>query len=321
MWLDLLALVILVVFAIIGAARGPLRAGMGLLALIVGYLAAILLAPMFGPAVSNALGVSEWLALPLGGTLAFAAGYGGIALLAFLLRRFGGRHDDERTPRDIFLGAIFGVVRGGLVVLLVSWLALWLDALRATGGDVPIPSVEGSAAATLTGGVVEAGVGAALGDDPAGRVAARIAARPGAAIADLEAVLENRSVEELRGDVMFWTYVEHGNVDAALNRMSFRRAANDASLRDQLAGLGLVNPESAEDPMAFRDDVAAVLYEVGPRLRGLKNDPGLQALVEDPQVVAMLQSGDTMGLLRHPGFRELVDRVTSQPGADAPRVP
>lgn len=320
MWLDLLALAILVVFAIIGAARGPLRAGMGLLALVVGYLAAILLAPFLGPLVSNALGVSEWLALPLGGTLAFAAGYGGIALLAFLLRRFGGRHDDGRTPRDIFLGAVFGAVRGGLVVLLVSWLALWLDALRATGGEVPIPTVEGSAAAALTGGVVEAGVGAALGDDPAGRMAARIAARPGAAIAELEDLLENPNVEALRGDAMFWTYVEHGNVDAATNRMSFLQVANDGSLRDQLAEIGLVNPESAQDPVAFRDDMARVLDQVGPRIRGLRNDPGLQALVEDPQVVAMLQSGDTMGLLRHPGFRELVDRVTSQPAADAPRV-
>ena len=321
MWLDLLALAILAVFAIIGAARGSLRAGMGLLALVVGYTAAILLAPALGPGVSGWLGVSEWLALPLGGTLGFAAGYGAVAVLGALLRRFAARHRDERTPRDIFLGALFGAVRGSLVVLLVSWLVLWIDALRATGADVPIPEISGSAVAALTGEVVEAGIGAALGDEPAGRVAARIASRPGAAMADLVEVLDNPNLEGLKGDTLFWTYVEHGNVDAALNRMSFRRIAQDPALRGQLAGLALVGPEAADDPRAFRDDVAAVLEEVGPRIRGLSSDPELQALMDDPQVVAMVQSGDTMGLLRHPGFRSLVDRVTSQQGEGASRVP
>lgn len=317
MWLDLLALGILAIFALVGAARGALKAGMGLLALLVGYLAAILLAPHIGPSLSEALGVSEFLALPLGGTLAFIGGFGAVSLLGALLRRLAARHDDDPSPRDRFLGAVFGAVRGGLVVLLISWLALWLDALRASGGDVPVPSVEGSAAAALTGEVVEAGIGAAMGDEPGGRLAARIAARPAAAMADFEQVLENRNIEALRSDEMFWTYVEYGNVDAALNRGSFRSVANDPSLRGRLAGLGLVDDEAAEDPFAFREDVADVLAEVGPRIRGLKNDPELQALVEDPQVVAMLQSGDTIGLLRHPGFQQLVDRVTSQQPEDA----
>jgi len=35
--------------------------------------------------------------------------------------------------------------------------------------------------------------------------------------------------------------------------------------------------------------------------------------MEDPEVVAMLQSGDTVGLLRHPEFRALVDRAISRP--------
>ena len=44
-------------------------------------------------------------------------------------------------------------------------------------------------------------------------------------------------------------------------------------------------------------------------------------VVEDPQVVAMLQSGDTIGLLRHPAFQQLVDRLTSQPGEAGSQVP
>ena len=50
-------------------------------------------------------------------------------------------------------------VRGVLVVLLVAYLALWLDALRATGRELPLSPVADSATARATGAVVEAGAG------------------------------------------------------------------------------------------------------------------------------------------------------------------
>ena len=75
---------------------------------------------------------------------------------------------------------------------------------------------------------------------------------------------------------------------------------------------GLVPQAAADDVRQFRDEMANVLREVGPRIRHLKNDPELQALAEDPEVIGILQSGDTLALLQHPGFRKLVDRVTSE---------
>jgi len=96
-----------------------------------------------------------------------------------------------------------------------------------------------------------------------------------------------------------------------MNRGSFQQLQHDASLRHKLANLALVTDEAADDPAAFRQEIGEVLREVGPRIRGLRNDPALQDLMRDPQVVAMIQSGDTLGLLGHPGFRDLVQRVTS----------
>jgi hypothetical protein len=321
MWLDLVALAILAIFGVIGAARGALRTGMGLLALVSGYTAAVLLAQPLGAPIGAALGVSEWLAVPLGGSAGFVIGYAGTALVGACLRRWSDAPDGDRSPRDRFLGACFGAVRGGLVVLLVSWLALWLDALRETGGSAPVPPVAESAAARVTGEVVERGIGAALGDQPGGRMAARLAARPAATIADMEDVLESESIQGLRSDAEFWAEVERGDVDAALARTSFRLLASDPDVRARLADLGMVREEAAADAQAFRADVADVLHQVAPRLRGLKEDPEVQALVEDPEVVAMLESGDTFGLLGHPGFQKLVDRVASGPAGEAPQLP
>ena len=315
MWLDLLALALLTVFAVMGAVRGAFATGMGLLTLLVGYCAAVLLAPVLAPPIEAWLDVPELIALPLAGSAGFFGAYAVMLFVTALLRRITERRDDEveRSPRDRFLGGVFGTVRGGLIVLLLSWLALWVDALRVTGTETPIPELGRSAAAAVTGKMVEKGLSAALADAGAGgRVIARIAARPAAAVEELQGVLDSRNVASLREDPLFWTYVEHGNVDAAMNRGAFQRVLRDRELRTRLADLGLVAPEAADDPAVFRDDVGEVLRQVGPRLRGLRDDPELHALLEDPQVVAMLQSGDTIGLLRHPGFRGLVDRVTAR---------
>jgi uncharacterized membrane protein required for colicin V production len=317
MWLDAVALVILTIFAVLGALRGALATAMGLLSLAVAYGAGLTLGPALGPSLAEQL---DW-PLPLGvaaaGTGAFLAAYVAMGVVSAVVRRLARRHDGQRSARDRFLGGAVGVVRGGLIVLLLSWLALWVDALHATGAVASAPEVGDSKAAALTGEIIESGLEAALEDaGPAGRMVARMAARPGVALSELQGVLDDPNVERLRSDSMFWTYIESGNVDAALNRMSFRRVQDDDALRRRLADLGLIDEDAVLDTRAFRNAMADVLDEVGPRIRGLKNDPQVQALISDPEVVAMLQSGDTLGLLGHAGFRSLVDRVTSQTTSD-----
>jgi len=214
--------------------------------------------------------------------------------------------------RDRFFGGLFGAVRGAFVVVLVSWLVLWLDALRATGAPAVVPEIAGSTAARATSAVVEAGVEAALsGPGPTGPFVARLAARPALAIGELQQLLANPRLEVLREDASFWSYVEAGSVDTAMGRVSFRDFAHDADLRRELAALGLVPPQAAEDEAAFETAAAAALREVGPRLRALREDPELQKLMEDPEIAAMVNSGDHLGLLAHPGFRQLVSRAAS----------
>jgi uncharacterized membrane protein required for colicin V production len=313
MWLDVVALILLGVFVGMGWLRGAIASFSGLAALAAGYAAAIAFAPALGPALPLGPQTPGLFGVALAGCLLFVGVYLLVSVAGSLARRAQrDRNGDDHSVRDRFLGAVFGGVRGAFVVLLVSWLALWLDALRATGADPVVPEVSESTAARATSAAVEASVGAALsGRGPAGPFVARLAARPALAVGELQAVLENPRFETLRADELFWAHVEASSVDSALGRASFRDLARDVQLRGDLAALGLVEPMAAEDEEAFTAAAAEVLHEVGPRLRGLREDPELKALVEDPEVVAMLQSGDHLALLSHPGFRQLVSRVAS----------
>ncbi len=317
MWLDVVALGILAAFALMGALRGGLVAGLALASLGVGYGAAIWAAPRYGALASELTGVPGWLGMPIAGSAAF--------LLAFLVMgvvSFAARHawalepGEKRSPRDRFLGASFGAARGALVVLLLSYLALWVDALRVTGTAPDLPEVGSSAATRVTQRVVEAGMGAMVdGDQATGKLVARIAARPGQSIVEMQALMEHPVIQELRSDEMFWTYVEAGSVDAALARRGAVALVYDGGMRQRLGELGLIDADAVADSAAFREQAAQVLRQVGPRIRGLKNDPELQALMQDPAIVEAVQSGNHVALLGHPGFRAVVARVMETPPA------
>jgi len=313
MWLNVVALILLGVFIGIGWLRGALASFVGLAAFVVGYAASIAAAPALAARLPLSPDTPGFLGVAIAGCIVFVVVYLLILLAGTLARRAQReRAGAGHSLRDRFLGGLFGAVRGAFVVVLVSWLARWLDALPATGAPAVVPKVAGSVAARATSAVVEASLGAALSDSgPAGPFVARLAARPALAIEELQQLLANPRFEALREDAPFWSYVEAGAVDTAIGRVSFRDLAHDAELRRELAALGLVPPQAAEDVAAFEAAAADALREVGPRLRALREDPALQNLMEDPQVAEMVRSGDHLGLLAHPGFRQLVSRAAS----------
>lgn len=314
MWLDAVALLVLGIFVGIGVYRGALLSVLGLATLAAAYGAAIWAGPRFGPVAAGELQIPEVMGLALAGTSAFLTAFVAMSLVSTWVKRRERRRTQPRSGRDRFLGGVFGAVRGSLIVLLISWLAIWVDALRVTGTVEALPELEGSAAAAVTESVVEAGVTAAMEDEgPSSRLMARMAARPGQSLVDLQDLLENPNLDALRSDPMFWTYVENGSVDAALNTGAFLRVTHDEALRTRLGDLGLIGADAVADAGAFRAEASEILRQLGPRLRDLRDDPELRELVEDPEVQTALQSGDTLALVSHPGFRQLVARVASAP--------
>jgi len=317
MSLDVLALIVLAVFMLLGAFKGGLAGGIGLVALGLGYAAAVVAATGSGAEWMAQRGVPRLLASPAAGSAGFAVVYGFVAIVGVVLARIekARRGDDPRSVADRLTGATFGVLRGLLIVLLLSILATWLDAARELGvweTPVPVPSTKDSLVAGASGQIVENVVTAAIGgeDSTTGKVMARIASNPGPALKGLQEVIDDPGFQALQKDRFFWTLVENGASERAVNSGSFYAITHDPELRRRLADLGFVSAEAADDPDVFRRDIAEMLDAVGPRLKGVRSDPELLRLSQDPEVIALLESGDTIGLLTHPGIQRLVTRLS-----------
>ena len=318
MTVDLIALIVLALFVAYGAWRGAVASATGVATLVLGYGAGLWAAQSAGGSLAAQLGLPSVLGPPLAGTLAFGAvavvgGFVGTGLRAWDEHRRG---DLPRSGADRMMGGLFGALRGGLVVLLIAWLALWADAGRRLSGGERLsaaPDTESSVVAGAAGAAIEKAVETALDDGEGGtsaRVAARLAARPAEALAAVQELVEDERIRAIQEDRLFWTYVSNGAVDSALNRASFWRAIQDDDLRAQLGDLGLVGPEAVSDPRLFREAAGEVLTELGPKIKNLAEDEEIQELARNPQIVAMLESGDTVGLITHPDVKRIVARIS-----------
>lgn len=322
MLLDMILFGFLASFVAMGAYRGGLASGTSVVSLLLAYGGGIFCAKNLSETLAAELAIAELFAAAAAGTLGFIGTFVIAGLLGSLLKKWDEERlgEDARGVVDRAVGGFFGAIRGGLVVLLLTWLVIWLDAARDLGaiqGIAQLPQTEDSLFADVTRSVVAEAVERAMvenGEAPeaGARVMARLAASPGVALKGLQDLLADSKIANLQQDKLFWTLIENGASERALNRLSFYQISHDPEMRKRLVDLGIVGPRSLEDVEAFRQEARVVFDEVGPKLKGLREDPELQRLAENPEIIALLESGNTLALLNRPEIQSIVDRIANQ---------
>ncbi len=323
MWLDVVAFLALAGLATLGLVRGTLATALRIIALVGAYVAAIFGSTAFAPLAAERLNVPEVLGLAAAGSATFIAAYATLGIASTLIARWEKRRrrGAPRSAADRAGGAALGAAQGVLVVMLLGWLGLWLQAGQSGGALGSLPDASGARVSTLTQAVVEKGAEAILDENANGaRAVIRAVVRPTETIENVTALANGPRMRTLQQDRLFWSYVEHGAIDAALNRGSFLGAAYDSSFRQQLFELGLVNKAAASDARLFRNRVRDVLEEVGPRIRALREDPELKGLMDDPEIAQAVANNDTLALLTNRKFRRLLRRVVDGAEEDPSEV-
>ncbi len=313
MLLDLASLGILIALAWLGARKGALAAAVGLLAIVGAYTATIFLASPVAESIKPTLNGRGYLALPLAGTLVFAAIFLLLSIAGAIASKLETARlvDGKRNLGDRTLGAVFGLARGALIVFLLGVLGLWLDAAREVDTLQSLPDLSASTTTALTSSTIESAAKIVVPSDanPTTRATVQIMAHPKASMTAMRALLEDPFVQELIRDPDFWSYIQEGNIDAALNTETFQEISRDTTTRSHFRELGLIDAKTAASEEAFGAYFHDILEEVSPRLRAIQHDPEFQDLLQDPALTAAAQTGDTFALLAHPGLQRFADRV------------
>ena len=269
-----------------GALRGGIAGLMGVVTLLFSYVTGIWAARAFGISVSQVLDVSHLAGPAIAGVAVFLATATTLGLAAKHLRRWAGglRGDSRMGIANRWLGGFFGLLRGGLVVMLVAWVTIWLNAL---------PGIRDTATARVTETLVESGVRAAMGGaDTRVDVMAQLLSRPGTAVEDLQGILADPRVQALRQDRAFWNLVENGAYGRAMDRPAFEEIAGSPELRERFVSVGVVPAGAAGDAERFREHFRRVLSEEGPKLREMVAAPGV---LDPAQAVSDLKAAPEFG--------------------------
>ncbi len=305
---DVIVLVFLGAFAWLGAHRGAPESALRLLGLGVAYAAAVVAGKLAGASLAEGLGINKWIGGVAAGVIAFAAMQ---ALIELGARRMRASAGDDASDASRVAGSLLGIARGGLLLLPLLWLATFTEGVRQSGAEIGLPDLSGSRVTLVTEAIVAAGAERLAAEgDRSDRVTAKLLAHPGAAVGALTEIAADPRLRVLQSDQAFWSDLENGDVAGALARPTFVDLSRDARFRQRLAALGLVAESSALDGEQFRREMDAVMTEVAPRIRKLRNDPELQQLLADPAIREKVQSGDTVALMLDPRIQEVVARVS-----------
>lgn len=311
MLFDLIALAVLAVFIALGAMRGTLAGFLRVATLASAYVAGIFGARTLGTLVAVVTGSSRLIATALAGAGCFMAVYVLLSIASAIVIHFEKQRRDD-VPRgglDRTGGAVLGALQACLALLLLGILGSFLDAAYKAGLPQGSAAAEGSFLVGSAQKVVAAGIDAAMGGTPGGKLAVRLASDPGAALTSTQKLLAHPRVAKLFEDALFWQYLSTGEIEPALGRGTFFAVIHDDGLRAELADLGVVDDEARDSPDAFRAQMSATFAKLAPRLRALRQDPALAALAAKPEIQRAIERGDSMALLAHPDFRRLIDRA------------
>lgn len=119
-WVDIVILAVIGVSALVSVFRGFLREVLSLLAWVLSFWVALTFAPRFAPWLSN------WIELPsIRLILAFAALFVltllSVSLIGYIIVKL--MNKTGLTGTDRMLGLVFGIARGGVIVVILVLLA------------------------------------------------------------------------------------------------------------------------------------------------------------------------------------------------------
>lgn len=307
--IDLAVLAILALAAWHGWRRGSLLMGLGVVSLVAGYLGAAFLYRPAGELIGRTFRVPPLIALPLGGMLAFFVITTIVKVATFKVERrraLARREGEAPNPVDSAGGAVVGVLRAGVLVVVVAWAIGTLNSLARTGPDLT-GTMTGRVSARVMGRATHAVARRATGDPLMASMVSMMASQPREGMQTMNVVLRDQRVQRLWTDTLLRSSLAHGDSAGLALNATIRSLAGDPAFLAAAQQLGLLPPGTGSGELAAR-----LVQQVGPLVRtveSIQNDAEIRRTLDSPELRRMMERGDITALLADPKFNELAGKI------------
>jgi hypothetical protein len=311
---DLLALAVIVVYAVRGFMRGLTASLLGLLGLAGSFLAAWLLWGWAGRRLNAFFGMPPVLAFALGASLVFLAAYVIFFVLVYLIRRRNKsrRPQPAAKPKYPRADKLSGAALGACVGILMAAALVWM---YTAAGLIPEaaawPDIRDCFAARLSGFIIGSEAWlfarAATNDPMLSRIVARSVSDPKTAVEDVQRIKQNPEVAALAQDARFTDAVFNGDAETIKGNPRWNRLLEDPEFLRCARELGLLPAES--DAASTREQAAEELAHVGRKMTRISADPEIQDILRDRAFQEMLEDRDFGKLVQDERAWKLAGRV------------
>lgn len=301
------------IFALRAYRKGLWAAGLGLLGFILAYVVSFQLGPILGAHFSNQ-GLQGILTFLVVMTVVFIATTTVVTSLPPMLFPFM----NEVSSKHRWGGAVLGALTGLFCAMIVIWLGGVASAMlgkspSAVNGTRDVLS---EASSRLVSSAVHSGIAAVEEDKFKASATAAFITAPHKFT---EAFMAIAKAPELRG---FWEdgnaqfLMAEGRVDALLTEPSFTRLVSTGAMQQVLTQ---ATPKDSTPDEAKRYFATQMSY-VWRRMRDLRGDQRVVAILEDPEVKKLIADQNPAALLANEKVQALVKIVMEKPIEDVRKV-
>lgn len=307
--IDLLVVAVLAIRGWHGWKKGTLLMLLSLAGLFAGYVGAAFLFRPFGNYLADTFSMSPLFAFPLAGMLVMGIITGGIRLARHTVeQRRGAIVQQGLAPSklDSAGGALIGATWAMGLVLIVAWLAMGVHAALKVGPDIS-HSVTGRITSKVTERVTYAITRRTTGNAFVASMLAMVAGQPGTGVETMNALINNRSVQQLWGDSLARGALARGDMQALRRNTTFRSLVADTQFVHAAAQLGLGGSGIGQVPGADQL-MLNLVTQVGPvmqSLQSLGHDPEMRQLMSSREFRRAMDSGDLQTIINNPQFHQV----------------
>ncbi|PWK54255.1 CvpA family protein [Pleionea mediterranea] len=340
---TLVFLICVGLFIFQGYRKGIAKLSFRLLGLAGAYISALLFTPNVGSWLNEQTSLNGLLGYLVAGVVIFAITSFVLDLIFSAIYKAVSSKQPELSQISRITGAVLGGVIGSAVGVLLVWIISLGNELlnQAPSDDAMSSSIANTSANTasntspnkshsgtaanhlnsneaslslieqfskrITGSLIKTAVTATTDQPEMASLTARLMESPKATIHHVRSLTESPDFRELFLSSQNQSILNSGDVYRIQQIPAFRRLINNPHFK-------VISKELAQSDQdsPFDQQMAVKIRDIWARAKFVEQDPQSQAIINDPQLRGILQSGNIVQLMNSQKIADLFERLTSE---------